>query len=161
MGGALFGPIWGTFYNLTGATLGAAFAFLVTRDLASGWARARAGKRIEGLLLGMETQGWRFVSLKRLVPLFPFNRLNYVPGLTRITFPQYLVASYVFMLPSPTPYLGFAGREVAAGNEDLIQKGLITPRTTGSGSFPARPGGPLVSASRVRGGGTQISPRFR
>ena len=27
-GGALFGPVAGTFYNLTGATLGAAFAFL-------------------------------------------------------------------------------------------------------------------------------------
>ena len=27
-GGALFGPIWGTFYSLTGATLGATLAFL-------------------------------------------------------------------------------------------------------------------------------------
>ena len=31
-----------------------------------------------------ETEGWRFVAFTRLVPLFPFNPLNYVLGLTRI-----------------------------------------------------------------------------
>ena len=30
-GGALFGPVLGTFYNLTGATLGAVLAFLISR----------------------------------------------------------------------------------------------------------------------------------
>ncbi len=30
-GGALFGPVWGTLYNLTGATLGAALAFPIAR----------------------------------------------------------------------------------------------------------------------------------
>jgi len=36
-GGALFGPVLGTFYNLTGATLGAALAFVIARYLASDW----------------------------------------------------------------------------------------------------------------------------
>lgn len=54
-GGALFGPIAGTFYSLTGATLGAALAFLI-------------------------------------VPLFPFNALNYALGLTRIPVGQYVIA---------------------------------------------------------------------
>ncbi len=34
-GGALFGPVLGTFYNLTGATIGATLAFLIARYLAS------------------------------------------------------------------------------------------------------------------------------
>lgn len=34
-GGALFGPIWGTLYNLAGATLGATLAFLLARFLVS------------------------------------------------------------------------------------------------------------------------------
>ena len=42
-GGALFGPVAGTFYNLTGATLGATFAFLIARHLASDWVRGKAG----------------------------------------------------------------------------------------------------------------------
>ena len=34
---------------------------------------------------GVEAEGWRFVALMRLVPLVPFNLLNYALGLTRIS----------------------------------------------------------------------------
>lgn len=79
------------------------------------------------MVKGVEAEGWRFVAFTRLVPLFPFNLLNYVLGLTRIPFLQYLVASYVFMLPGAVTYtyLGYAGREAMVGGEGLIQKGLI------------------------------------
>ncbi|EQD37966.1 SNARE associated domain protein, partial [mine drainage metagenome] len=46
-GGALFGPVAGTFYSLTGATIGASGAFLAARYLAADWARARMGARAE------------------------------------------------------------------------------------------------------------------
>lgn len=126
-GGALFGPIWGTFYNLTGATLGAALAFLTARYLAADWVQARAGGLLKRLVQGVEAEGWRFVAFTRLVPLFPFNLLNYALGLTRIPFPHYLMTTYLCMLPGAIAYtwLGHAGREVAMGSEGLIQKGLI------------------------------------
>ena len=126
-GGALFGPLWGTLYNLTGATLGAALAFLIARYLAADWVQTRAGGIGKRLVQGVEAEGWRFVAFTRLVPLFPFNLLNYALGLTRIPFLHYLVATYVFMLPGALAYtwLGYAGREAAAGGEGLIQKGLI------------------------------------
>ena len=126
-GGALFGPLWGTLYNLTGATLGAGLAFLVARYLASDWVQNRLEGRAGRLLQGVEAEGWRFVAFTRLVPLFPFNLLNYALGLTRIPFLHYLAATLVFMLPGALAYtyLGFAGREAVAGSEGLIQKGLI------------------------------------
>ena len=126
-GGALFGPVWGTLINLTGATLGAALAFLVARYLAADWVQARAGGILGRLIRGVEAEGWRFVAFTRLVPLFPFNLLNYALGLTRIPFVAYLLATAVCMLPGALAYtwLGYAGREAAAGGEGLIQKGLI------------------------------------
>lgn len=126
-GGALFGPLLGTFYNLTGATLGAALAFLVSRYLASDWVEKRAGGRLKQLIGGVEAEGWRFVAFVRLVPLFPFNLLNYALGLTRIRFTHYLLATYICMLPGAFAYtyLGYAGREALAGGEGLIQKGLL------------------------------------
>ena len=126
-GGALFGPVLGTFYNLTGATLGAVLAFLVSRYLASDWIAAKAGGRAKQLINGVEGEGWRFVAFVRLVPLFPFNLLNYALGLTRIRFLHYLVATYIFMLPGAIAYtyLGYAGREAISGGEGLIQKILI------------------------------------
>ena len=126
-GGALFGPVLGTFYNLTGATLGATLAFLIARYLASDWVAGKAGGRVKQLIDGVENEGWRFVAFVRLVPLFPFNLLNYALGLTRLKFSHYLIATYVFMLPGAIAYtyLGYAGREAVAGGEGLIHKSLL------------------------------------
>ena len=126
-GGALFGPVWGTLWNLTGATLGAVLAFLVARYLAADWVQARAGGLLKRLMQGVTAEGWRFVAFTRLVPVFPFNLLNYALGLTRIPFQSYLLATAIGMVPGAIAYtwLGYAGREAAGGGEGLIQKGLI------------------------------------
>ncbi len=126
-GGALFGPVLGTLYNLTGATLGATLAFLIARYLASDWVAKKTGGRVKQLINGVEGEGWRFVAFVRLVPLFPFNLLNYALGLTRLRLLHYIIATYLFMLPGAVAYtyLGYAGREAIAGGEGMIQKGLL------------------------------------
>lgn len=126
-GGALFGPMWGSFYSLTAATAGATLAFLVARYLASDWVTRKAGGRLKQLIEGVEAEGWRFVAFVRLVPLFPFNLLNYALGLTRIRLAHYVLATYICMLPGSIAftYLGYAGREAAAGSEGSIRNGLL------------------------------------
>jgi uncharacterized membrane protein YdjX (TVP38/TMEM64 family)/rhodanese-related sulfurtransferase len=126
-GGALFGPLWGTLYNLTGATLGATFAFLIARYLAADWVASKASGKLQQMIEGVENEGWRFVAFVRLVPVFPFNLLNYALGLTRIRLWHYVLASYLCMLPGALAYtyLGYAGREAAAGGAGMIQKGLL------------------------------------
>ena len=79
-GGALFGPVWGTLWNLLGATLGATIAFLLARRIAGEWVARRLGGRLRRLVDGVTAEGWRFVALMRLVPLVPFNLLNYALG---------------------------------------------------------------------------------
>ncbi len=126
-GGALFGPIWGTLFNLAGATIGAMLAFLVARYLAADWVEKKTGGRLKQLKKGVEGEGWRFVAFVRLVPLFPFNLLNYALGLTQIKFSHYVIATFVCMVPAgfAYTYLGYAGREAIAGGEGLIQKILM------------------------------------
>ncbi len=126
-GGALFGPVLGTVYNMVGATLGATLAFLIARYLASDWVAEKAGGRVKQLINGVEGEGWRFVAFVRLVPLFPFNLLNYALGLTRLKLSHYIVATFLFMLPAAVAftYLGYAGREAVAGGEGMIQKGIM------------------------------------
>ncbi len=139
-GGALFGPVLGTFYNLTGATLGALLGFLISRYLASGWVEEKTGGRVKQLINGVESEGWRFVAFVRLMPLFPFNLLNYALGLTRISVLHYVIASYVFMLPGAVAYtyIGYVGREAIGGNEGLIQKILIALALLATVSFLPR-----------------------
>jgi len=126
-GGALFGPWLGTLYSLTGATAGAALAFLVARYLAADAVERRAGARLRRLVDGVSAEGWRFVAFVRLVPLFPFNLLNYALGLTRIRFAPYLLATALCMLPGAAAYswLGHAGRAALAGGEGWVQTGLL------------------------------------
>ena len=79
------------------------------------------------LVAGVEAEGWRFVAFVRLVPLFPFNLLNYALGLTQIPLTQYILASLVCMAPGTLAYawLGYAGREALADNRSAINYALI------------------------------------
>ena len=126
-GGVLFGPLYGTLYNLTGATIGATLAFLLARYLAYDWVTRRTGKRLRQLVAGVEDVGWRFVAFVRLVPLFPFNLLNYALGLTKIPLSHYVITTFLFMAPGGAAYtyLGYAGRELAASSEHAIRTGLL------------------------------------
>ena len=156
-GGAIFGPVSGTLYNLTGATLGATLAFVISRYLASDWVERKAGGRLKQLKEGVEGEGWRFIAFVRLVPLFPFNLLNYALGLTRIKLSHYFVASYLSMLPGAIAYtyLGYAGREAVAGAEGMIQKGLLALALLAIVSFLPRligslRRGPMLSVEELK-----------
>ncbi len=126
-GGAIFGPLWGTVYALVGATIGATFAFLAARYLAGDWVERKAHGFIGRVKTGIDAEGWRFVAFVRLVPIFPFNVLNYALGLTRIPLSVYIITSFICMAPAAVAYvyLGYVGREALAGGGNLIQKGLI------------------------------------
>lgn len=126
-GGAVFGPVLGALLSLFGATLGASMAFLIARHVAGAWVARRAAGGARRLIDGVEAEGWRFVAFTRLVPVFPFNLLNYALGLTRIPLSAYVVTSFVTMAPGgfAYAYLGHAGREAVAGGEEAIQKGLL------------------------------------
>ncbi len=126
-GGILFGPLWGTVWSLAGGTLGATIAFLSARFIAADWIAARTGGRLKTVLSGVDAEGWRFVALMRLVPIVPFNILNYALGLTRIPLSHYAVATLVCMAPGALAYawLGYAGRAAMAGNTDALRYGAL------------------------------------
>jgi len=127
--GVAFGPLWGAVYNLIASTIGAVLAFLVARYVASDYVRQKLGGKgwISRSIEGVEAEGWRFVAFVRLVPLFPYNVLNYVLGLTRIKVSHFTAASFICMIPGDIAYvyIGYAGRETMAGNDAAIEIGLI------------------------------------
>ncbi|MDP2825215.1 MAG: VTT domain-containing protein [Sulfuritalea sp.] len=125
--GALFGVPAGALYSLAGATLGAAMAFLVAHHVAGDWVTRKAGGWLKQLIEGVEAEGWRFVAFVRLVPLFPFNVVNYALGLTRIPLTSYTLTSALCMLPGALAYawLGHAGRAALGGDQNAIRNGML------------------------------------
>jgi uncharacterized membrane protein YdjX (TVP38/TMEM64 family) len=115
--GAVFGLFWGTAAVSVGSTLGAAVAFLVGRYVArervARW--ASENPKFEAIDAAVGRAGGRIVLLTRLSPLFPYNLLNYLFGVTRVGFWPYLFASWAGMFPATVlyVYLGFAGRAAA------------------------------------------------
>lgn len=108
-GATVFGPVWGVVYTIIGATLGACAAFLIARYAARDWVeRQLVGSRWNKLDSETAQNGWKAVAFTRLIPLFPFNLLNFAFGLTKIPFPQYAVATFIFMLPGTIAFITFS-----------------------------------------------------
>ena len=100
-GGILFGSVWGVVLVSAGSTIGASLAFLISRYLAREPAARWLAKneRFQKLDRMTEQHGWIIVLLTRLVPIFPFNLLNYGFGLTGVRFRTYVLWSWIGMIP--------------------------------------------------------------
>jgi uncharacterized membrane protein YdjX (TVP38/TMEM64 family) len=105
--GVVFGLVRGFAIVSISATLGATAAFLVGRYLARDWI---AGK-IEGhpkfavIDEAVAREGWKIVGLLRLSPVVPFNVLNYAFGVTRVSLRDYVLASWIGMMPGTLVYV--------------------------------------------------------
>jgi len=107
LAGAIFGPVLGVITVIFAATLGAGLAFLVSRYFARGsierWLEGNEKfRRLDELTA---RHGDIMVAITRLVPIFPFNLLNYGFGLTKVAFRTYIVWSFVCMLPGTILYV--------------------------------------------------------
>lgn len=130
--GALFGILWGTLAVSLGSTVGVALAFLLGRYVAR--------QRVESLIAGRPRfraiddavgyQGFKIVLLTRLSPVFPFNLLNYAYGVTRVSFRDYLLASWIGMLPGTVMYVYFG---TLAGGLARVLAGDAGPGSTTRG----------------------------
>lgn len=74
-------------------------------------------KQFAAIDRAIEKDGFRFVLLLRLSPLFPFAASNYLYGVTSVPLRQYALASWIGMLPGTWAYIsaGNVGRQVIDG----------------------------------------------
>ncbi|HWR96985.1 MAG TPA: TVP38/TMEM64 family protein [Candidatus Methanoperedens sp.] len=105
--GAVFGVVRGVAIVSVASTLGATAAFFVGRHLAREWVTRRiAGNpRFAAIDAAVGREGWKIVGLTRLSPAFPFNLLNYAYGLTSVRPRDYVLASWIGMLPGTVMYV--------------------------------------------------------
>jgi uncharacterized membrane protein YdjX (TVP38/TMEM64 family) len=108
-GGILFGPFWGVVYCITGATAGASLSFLISRYIARDWVSSKLNTPMwQQFFDNVEKNDWKIVAFTRLVPLFPFNLLNYAFGLTPVKFIPYAITSFICMLPACIAFIVFS-----------------------------------------------------
>jgi len=100
------GVLLGTLSVFFGASAGATIAFLFGRYLFRDWVKSLTKKYaiFEALDVALEEKGFRIMLLLRLSPIIPFNAINYIVGVTAISFRDYILAMFA-MLPGTVLYV--------------------------------------------------------
>ena len=118
--GFAFGKTWPGFLASfacvsAGSTLGASLAFLagrtLVRDQIDAWVHEQP--RFQLLDAKVRQRGFWIVFLSRLSPLLPFNLLNYAFGITQVSLRDYVLGSWLGMLPGTLLFLSLG---TALGN---------------------------------------------
>jgi uncharacterized membrane protein YdjX (TVP38/TMEM64 family) len=133
--GAMFGVVRGSLLVSLASTLGATCAFLFGRYLA----RDSVAQKLQGkasfaaIDQAVAREGWKIVLLTRLSPVFPFTLLNYAFGLTRVSLRDFVLASWIGMLPGTVMFVylgslaraGVADRQRSPAEWTLYAVGLL------------------------------------
>ena len=129
----MFGSFIGTIAVSIGSTLGAALAFLVARYFARASIEGWLGKNEKFKNLDQMTEdfGPVIVAITRLVPIFPFNLLNYGFGLTKVPFLTYVFYSWLCMLPMTVVFVVGSDAVFTAVREGRVPWALIVVAPVG------------------------------
>ena len=130
--GAIFGLAGGLLLVSMGSMLGATLAFFLGRTLVRDWVHGRAAHwpKFQALDHAIARHGFWMVFLTRLSPVIPFGLLNYAYGITTVCARDYLIASWIGMLPGTLLYV-YAGTAAAnltaiiSGRAQIGQEGNI------------------------------------
>ncbi len=111
-GGLAFGPWWGTLYVIIGGLLGACLCFLIARSLGQDKMKKYLGQfpQIQAFDDQIAEHGFRTMLVMRIVPIFPYDPVSYLAGLSKMRFSDYAAATAIGMVPGAFAYnvLGYS-----------------------------------------------------
>lgn len=123
VGGSLFGLWNGTLISIISATLGALCAFITARYLLQDFAQQKLSKnqQLNQFQTAVLEYPFSFVLTTRLIPISPFNIVNYLFGLTTINWADYTFATFVGVIPGSFAYtwIGKSGEQAMTGGDRL------------------------------------------
>ena len=123
--GLIFGVVKGSILVSIGSVLGATAAFLVGRYFARKWVakQIESQPKFQAIDSAVAREGWKIVGLTRLSPVFPFVFLNYAFGVTQVSLRDYVLASWIGMMPGTVMYvyIGYLPKIAAEGSADTLK----------------------------------------
>lgn len=114
-GGLLFGLWAGSIYTFLGAMINCTVMFFLARTV--GYRRVKAlvetklsEKWQNRLQAAGGREGFLLLIILRLIPAMPYNLINYAVGLTRMTYPAYLLASAMGIIPGTLVFINIGDK---------------------------------------------------
>ena len=119
-GGAIFGLAFGFALTMVGATLGAVGAFVVARKAGQESVRALLGDKAQALDGWIDDNGLSAILLLRLLPIVPFNVLNYAAGLSPLDVRRYTIGTAVGIIPGVAVFTNIGANAKDPGGPQFI-----------------------------------------
>lgn len=94
--GALFGLFWGSIYTLIGAMINCALMFFIAKFIGKD---IKYPKILQKLQKIDKKNIFIYFCILRLLPIVPYNALNYAPAICQISFKSYMLSSFLGFLP--------------------------------------------------------------
>jgi uncharacterized membrane protein YdjX (TVP38/TMEM64 family) len=113
--GLYFGPLLGTLYAATGATLGATMSFTIARWLGRDLVERFVGGHISFCTICSDRLLTQLVFSARLVPFVSFKVVSFGAGLTKMSVRRFAIATFLGMLPLTFAYVSAGQLLIAPG----------------------------------------------
>lgn len=97
--GIAFGPFWGFIYLMIAAMIGTHIAFLLARVFCRRLVEKAIQKRFKNIDDALEKNGFRAVLFFRIIPIVPYEILNYASGLSKIKLKDFAIATFIGLMP--------------------------------------------------------------
>ncbi len=132
-GGFLFGLAGGTVLSVVGATLGAIVLFVAARTAFYDLLHARAGPALRKMEDGFREDALSYMLVLRLVPLFPFFVVNFVPALLGVPLRIFAIGTFFGIIPGSIVYtwVGHGLGAVIDAGEDPNLDIVLSPSVLG------------------------------
>lgn len=107
--GLAFGKFWGALYLMTAALIGTSATFMIGRYFGRGLIEKILKGKFKDLDDKLAERGFMTVLFFRVIPLVPYEVLNYAGGLSRIKFKDYFLATFLGLIPGVIVSAFFGG----------------------------------------------------
>lgn len=116
--GVFFGFWTGSIIVIIASNIGISLTFIISRYLGNSFFQKWSTKfnYIDSLDKKLYTNGFKVMFLLRIIPIVPFNALNYTAGLTKISMKNYSLASFLGMMPASMLYVYFGASAIEIKN---------------------------------------------
>ncbi|MBF0713667.1 TVP38/TMEM64 family protein [Gemella sp. GH3] len=140
VGGVLFGFVKGSILTFLGASINCYLMFIISRKFGRDYVKKLLTKRLtpkqhEKIFNVSDEKLMVSLVILRLIPLVPYNLINYGFGLTNISLTKYMIASVLGIIPGTIVFLNFGAASTNIWSIEFLLSTILVLLLTGGSIY--------------------------